>query len=182
MAEPGRFGLVAQTFHWVSAVLVISLFGYGLWLSGLPVGPERFKAVPLHKSFGVLLLAIVLARLVWRWTHPAPPLPASMPAWERRAANASHVLLYVLLVAVPLSGWLMSSALGFATVPFGMFKLPDLLTRDRALGDTLKTVHYFLNKALIALVLLHVAAALKHHFIDRNDVLQRMLPWKGKAG
>jgi cytochrome b561 len=175
-----RYGAVAQGFHWIVAVLVLGLFGYGLWMAGLPIGMERLRAVPLHKSFGVLLFVVVLARLAWRWTHPAPPLPASMRGWERRAAMVSHALLYVLLVAVPLSGWLMSSALGFGTVPFGLFQLPDVLSRDRALGDTLKNAHYFLNKALIALVLLHAAAALKHHFIDRDDVLQRMLPWKGR--
>ena len=156
-------------------LLIAGSFGVGLWMAGLPVGPQRFKAVPLHKVIGVTILALVLVRLLWRWTHPAPPLPASMPAWERRAAHASHWALYVLMVVVPVSGFLMSSALGFPTIVLGV-RLPDLLERNRELGDTLKAVHFYLNKTLLAVIALHFAAAMKHHFFDRDDVLRRMLP------
>ena len=148
--------------------------------SSPPVGPQRFKAVPWHKAIGVTILALVLVRLFWRWTHPAPPLPTSLPAWERYAAHASHWALYALMIAVPLSGFLMSSALGFSTVVFGL-RLPDLLERNRELGDSLKTLHFFLNKALLAVIALHFAAALKHHFIDRDGVLLRMLPWRSNS-
>ena len=157
--------------------LIAGAFGVGLWMAGLPVGPQRFRAVPWHKAIGIMIFALLLLRLAWRWRHPAPPLPSTMPAWERHAAHASHVLLYVLMLVVPLSGFLMSSALGFSTVVFGL-KLPDLLERNRELGDTLKVVHYFLNKTLLALVALHFGAALKHHFIDHDNVLRRMLPWR----
>ena len=157
-------------------LLIAGSFGVGFWMAGLPIGPQRFRAVPWHKAIGVVIFLLVSVRLLWRWRHPAPPLPAGMPAWERIAAQASHWLLYLLMFAVPLSGFLMSSALGFSTVVFGV-RLPDLLERNRELGDTLKAVHYFLNKTLLVLVLLHFAAALKHYLIDRDDVLQRMLPW-----
>lgn len=162
-------------------LLILAAFGVGLWMAGLPVGPQRFKAVPWHKAIGVTILALVLVRLFWRWTHPAPPLPASLPTWERYAAHASHWVLYALMIAVPLTGFLMSSALGFSTVVFGL-RLPDLLERNRELGDSLKTVHFFLNKTLLALIALHFAAALKHHFIDRDGILLRMLPWRPKNG
>ncbi len=119
---------------------------------------------------------LVLVRLAWRIGHKPPALPAHMPAIERLAAHAGHHLLYVLMLAIPLSGWLMSSAKGFQTVWFGVLPLPDLLAKDKALGNLLETVHVVLNYTLIAVLLGHVGAALKHHFIDRDDVLTRMLP------
>ena len=184
MAEPRVFGMqyspTARTLHWVMFVLIATSFGVGFWMAGLPIGPQRFRAVPWHKAVGIAIFALVVVRLLWRWRHPAPPLPASMPAWERLAAHASHWLLYLFMFAVPLSGFLMSSALGFSTVVFGV-RLPDLLERNRELGETLKTVHFFLNKTLLALIALHIAAALKHYFIDRDDVLQRMLPWRARS-
>lgn len=168
---------VAQLLHWVMAILIFTAFGVGLWMVDLPLF-QRLRTVSLHKSIGVTIFIFVLLRLAWRWTHPAPTLPDSMPAWERCAANTAHWLLYALMVAVPVSGWLMSGALGVATVPFGLATLPDLIERNRELGETLKTVHFVLNKSLLALVALHVAAALKHFFIDRDGVLQRMLPMR----
>ena len=177
---PARYGGTAQALHWLMFVLIASAFGVGLWMAGLPVGAQRFKAVPWHKAIGVTILVLAIVRLLWRWRHPAPPLPATMPAWERYAAHASHWALYLLMFVVPLSGYLMSSALGFSTVVFGV-RLPDLLERNRELGDTLKTVHFFLNKTLLAVIALHFAAALKHYFIDRDGVLQRMLPGRPTA-
>jgi cytochrome b561 len=123
----------------------------------------------------VFILAV--ARAAWRLTHPPPPMPEATPRWERRAAAFSHAALYVLLIAIPLSGWLMSSALGVQTVYFGVLPLPDLLAKDKALGEALKVVHVVLNAVLGVLVTAHVAAALKHHFLDRDDVLHRMLPF-----
>jgi cytochrome b561 len=174
------YGRTAQTLHWLMFLLIAGAFGVGLWMAGLPVGPQRFRAVPWHKAIGITIFALVFIRLIWRLGHPVPPLPASMPTWERVIAHASHWGLYLLMFAVPLSGWLMSSALGFSTVVLGM-KVPDLLERNRELGDTLKTVHYFLNKTLLLLIVLHFAAALKHYFIDRDDILQRMLPWRTRT-
>lgn len=174
-ASGPRYDRIAQALHWLMALALIAVFAIGLWMVAQPL-MVRLKTVPLHKTLGVTVFLLACLRLAWRATHPAPALPASMPRWERIAASAAHHLLYLLMFAVPLSGWLMSSALGFASVPFGLFKLPDLLARDRELGDTLKVVHFALNKAFATLVLLHVAAALKHHFIDRDGVLQRMLP------
>ncbi len=178
-AHQSRYDGVAQSLHWVTAVLIFTAFGVGLWMVDLPLF-QRLRTVSLHKSIGVTIFLVVLVRLAWRWTHPAPALPDSMPVWERRAANTAHWLLYALMVAVPVSGWLMSGALGVATVPFGLARLPDLIERNRELGETLKTVHFVLNKSLLALIALHVAAALKHFFSDRDGVLQRMLPMRRK--
>ena len=172
---PIRYDGVAQSLHWVMVVLVFSAFGVGLWMVDQPL-MQKLRIVPLHKSIGVTIFLFVLLRLAWRWTHPAPALPGTMPAWEQHAARTAHWLLYALMFAVPVSGWLMSSALGIATVPYGLARLPDLLERDRELGETLKVVHFTLNKSLVALVALHAAAALKHYFIDRDGVLERMLP------
>jgi cytochrome b561 len=132
-----------------------------------------------HKWAGVTIFLFVVLRLGWRLLHRPPELPAGMPAWQRKAAEATHVLLYLLMFAVPLSGWLMSSAKGFQTVWFGVLPLPDLLRKDTELGDLLQQLHMLLNFSMAALVLAHAGAALKHHFLDRDDVLVRMLPMPG---
>ena len=134
---------------------------------------------PAWGLFGALSLAVVLLavlRLAWRAGHPAPPLPPHMPAWQRTATTLSHFLLYLLMFAVPLSGWLYSSATGVPTVYLGLLQLPDLVTKGKELAALLRTVHISLNITLLALVCIHVAAALKHHFVDRDNVLRRMLP------
>lgn len=174
-----RYGRVAQCLHWLVFLLMIASFGLGLTMVGMDVSPQRIRTVGWHKTVGVTILALAFLRLAWRFASPPPALPATMPAWERAAAHASHWILYALMFAVPVSGWLMSSALGFSTVYLGIARLPDLLTRDRELGETLKLVHFWLNKGLLAMIVLHAAAALKHHFWDKDDVLRRMLP---KAG
>jgi cytochrome b561 len=119
---------------------------------------------------------LAAARLLWRLGHAPPALPATMPPWERRAAQLTHALLYVLFFAAPLTGWLFSSAAGFQTVYLGMVPIPDLLSKDKALADALKLAHKSINYTLAAVIVLHAAAALKHHFIDKDDVLRRMLP------
>lgn len=171
-----RYGALAQSLHWLVFLLMLASFGLGLTMVGLEVSPQRIRMVGWHKTVGVTILVLAFLRLAWRFTNPPPALPAAMPAWERAAAQASHWLLYLLMFAVPLSGWLMSSALGFATVYLGIFRLPDLLARDRELGETLKLVHFWLNKGLLAMIVLHAAAALKHHFWDKDGVMKRMLP------
>ncbi len=171
-----RYGAVAQALHWLVFVLIVASFGIGLSMVELPVSPQRIRYVALHKSVGLTIFLLTALRLLWRHLHPAPPLPESMPAWEKTASGAAHALLYVLVLAVPVSGWIMSSALGFPTRFFGLAQLPDLLDKNRELGEFLKQVHFLLNKALLALIALHVAAALKHHLLDRDAVLLRMLP------
>lgn len=175
-----RYTRTAMSLHWLIAIGIFGTFALGTYMADLRVSPTMLKLYSWHKWIGVTLFVLVIARLVWRLGHPPPPLPAHMPALERFAAHAGHLALYGLMFAIPISGWLMSSALGFQTVWFGLLPLPDLLAKDDALGKLLEQVHLVLNYALLALVVVHVAAALKHHFINRDDVLLRMLPQSEK--
>jgi len=177
-----RYTRTAIALHWLMAVLLIGLFGVGTYMSDLPVSPQKLKIYSWHKWAGVTAFLLIAFRLAWRVGHRPPPLPESMPAWQQVAAHGLHHLLYLLMIAIPLSGWLMSSAKGFQTVYFGVLPLPDLVGKDKELGDLLKTVHTTLNYSLAALVLAHVGAALKHHLLDRDDILSRMLPFLARKG
>jgi len=171
-----RFTAVAIGLHWLIAFAIVGSFALGLYMHELPLSPQKLKLYSWHKWAGVTIFLSVVLRLGWRLLHRPPEPPAGMPGWQRKAAEATHVLLYLLMFAVPLSGWLMSSAKGFQTVWFGVLPLPDLLQKDAELGDLLQQLHMLLNFSMAALVLAHAGAALKHHFFDRDDVLVRMLP------
>jgi cytochrome b561 len=171
-----RYSATAIALHWIVALLILANLALGLYTVGLPLSPAKLRNFSFHKWIGVTVFLLAAARLAWRLAHPAPALPAAMAPWERRAANATHVLLYVLFFAAPLTGWLFSSASGFQTVYLGVFPIPDLLAKDKALADALKLAHKSINYTMAAVIALHVAAALKHHFADRDDVLRRMLP------
>jgi cytochrome b561 len=165
----------AILLHWLVAALIVAGFGLGLYMVDLKLSPTKLKLYSWHKWVGVTIWLLVVVRLLWRGTHRPPALPA-MPGWQRAAAHAVHIALYVLLLAIPVSGWLFSSASGFPTVYLGVLQLPDLLGKDKALAETLKEVHETLNWTLFAIVVLHVVAAIKHHLVDRDPVLHRMLP------
>ncbi|MBZ0096114.1 MAG: cytochrome b [Sulfuricella sp.] len=180
MTSPARYTGTAISLHWLVAFLILAAFPLGLTMSALALSPLKLKLISYHKWLGVTVLLLAAARLAWRATHTPPPLPAAMPAWERYAAHGLHHLLYVLLFAIPLSGWLMSSAKGFQTVYLGVLPLPDLISKDKALGDVLKEVHGMLNYGMLGLVAAHAGAALKHQFIDRDGILARMLPFPDK--
>ena len=171
-----RYTRTAMSLHWLIALMLFGMFGFGLYMVELPLSPQKLKFYSYHKWAGVTVFLLVLARLAWRITHRPPALPADMPAWQVTAAKAGHHLLYLLMVIVPLSGWLMSSAKGFQTVWFGVLPLPDLLSKDEALGEALLLTHRLLNWFFMLVVAGHVVAALKHHFIDRDGLLSRMLP------
>lgn len=171
-----RYGAGARALHWLMALMLAGSFSLGLYMADLPVSPLRLKLFSYHKWLGVLAFGVVALRLAWRRAHPPPPLPASMPPWEKHAAGISHRLLYLLLFAAPLSGWLMSSAKGFQTVLFGVLPIPDAIPKNPPLGEALDAVHVALVWMLLGLIGLHAAAALKHHFFDRDDVLARMTP------
>ena len=144
-------------------------------MTDLPLSPQRLKLYNWHKWAGVLILALSAARLLWRLTH-RPPADAPMPAWQARAAHLAHGALYALFFAVPLMGWAYSSAAGFPIVLFGVLPLPDFVPVSRELADALKPWHGWLAKGLAAVVVLHVAGALKHQFIDRDGLLRRVSP------
>ena len=173
-----RYSGTAKTLHWLIALMLLISLSVGLYMTGLKLSPEKLKLYSWHKWAGVTIFMLVVLRAIWRLFHTPPPLPAEMPAWQKYTAEATHYLLYALMFAIPLSGWLMSSAKGFQTVYFGVLPLPDLLQKNQELGELLTTVHEYLNYTLIGVAVLHAAAALKHHFIDKDDVLRRMLPGK----
>ena len=171
-----RYTATAKTLHWAMAILIFGLLALGFYMHDLPLSPEKLKLYSWHKWAGVCAFLLVLVRLAWRAAHRPPPLPATMPAHLQFAAHAGHFLLYALMLAIPLSGWLMSSAKGFQTVWFGVLPIPDLVGKDKELGDLLQTVHMVLNLVFAIAIAGHIGAALKHHFIDRDDILTRMLP------
>jgi cytochrome b561 len=171
-----RYTPAAMAFHWIVAFLILANLALGLYTVDLPLSPQKLRYFSFHKWIGVTVFILAAARLLWRLGHPAPELPEAMPPWERRAAHATHALLYFLFFAAPLTGWLFSSASGFQTVYLGLVPIPDLLSKDKALADALRLAHQSINFTMTAVIVLHAAAALKHHFIDKDDVLRRMLP------
>jgi len=181
MHQATSYTRTAIGLHWLVALALFASFGLGIYMHELPLSPDKLKFYSWHKWAGVTIFLLVLFRLLWRLTHRPPAPPADIPAWQHVAAEAVHWMLYALMIAIPLSGWLMSSAKGFQTVYFGVLPLPDLLAKNKELGETLTTVHQVLNFTLAGLVLIHVGAALKHHYIDRDGVLARMLLFIKKA-
>jgi len=170
------YSRTAIFLHWLVALGLIATFSLGLYMEGLPLSPNKLKLYSWHKWAGISLLMLVVVRLAWRLSHPAPSLPSSLSRKELLMAHAGHWLLYVLMLMLPISGWLMSSAQGFPVVWFGVLPLPDLVAKDAALGSTLQTVHVVLAYTLAVVVVGHIAAALHHQFVKRNGVLARMLP------
>lgn len=166
----------AKALHWLMAILLFGLLALGFYMHDLPLSPEKLKLYSWHKWAGVTAFVLVWLRLMWRVSHLPPALPASMPKFMQLAAHGGHLMLYLLMIAIPLSGWLMSSAKGFQTVWFGVLPIPDLLDKNKETGDLLALVHKSLNLLFVAVLAGHIGAALKHHFIDKDDILTRMLP------
>jgi cytochrome b561 len=175
--KPTQYTTTAIGLHWLLALLIVGSLGVGWYMVDLPMSVQRLKLFNWHKWAGITILMLSAARLLWRLSHPAPALPDTMPAWQRVASHASHGMLYVLFFAIPLVGWAYSSAAGFSIVWFGVIPLPDWVPRSRELAEVLKPWHGWLAYALAAVVAVHVAAALKHHWIDKDQVMARMLPW-----
>jgi cytochrome b561 len=176
------YGRVAIALHWLTAALVVANLLLGLSMVDLPFSPRKLQWYIWHKWIGITVFLVTSIRLGWRAFHPAPP-PVAMPEWQRMAASVSHKLLYALLLLIPISGWLYSSATGVQVVYLGIVPLPNLLPKDKALADLLRVVHLGGNLTLFAIVCLHTAAALRHHWVDRDETLRRMLPFlKTKEG
>jgi cytochrome b561 len=175
---PERYTRVAIALHWLLAAAIVAGFIIGLQQSGAPVSPTRVRWINYHKWIGITILALSAVRLLWRILHRPPGLPASMQPWQRVASHCMHRGLYLFFFLVPLAGWAYSSALGFHVVYLGLIRLPDLAPKNKALADLLIQVHATLAWTLATLVGLHVAAALKHHLIDKDGLLRRMW-WRG---
>ncbi|MGQ0577881.1 MAG: cytochrome b [Betaproteobacteria bacterium] len=174
-----RYSTPAIALHWIIAILVLAMIGLGWYMTDIPRGtPERTFFYNLHKSIGVTVAVLVLIRLWWRLRNPPPPLPSSVPAWQVQASKLSHALLYLCLVLMPLSGFSASQFTKFGVTYFGLFKIPPMGREDKLIYDFLQGIHGVTATLLITLVLIHVAAALKHLLVDRDGVFLRMLPRK----
>lgn len=173
------WGAPVKFFHWLIAALIFAQFALGWIALNWRLSPTKLNLFVWHKSIGMVILALVLLRLLWRLANTAPALPADSPGWERAVAHASHLLLYVLMFAMPLSGWIINSAAG---VPFSIFwriPLPPMVAPDRHMAELASSAHLALFVVLAALLVLHAGAALRHHFVKRNKVLIQMLPTIG---
>jgi cytochrome b561 len=165
----------AIALHWVLALALLTSFSVGVYMSDLPFSPRQLKLYNWHKWAGVTILLLSTLRVAWRLTH-RPPADLPAPAWQRRAAHLTHGAMYLLFFAVPLVGWAYSSAAGFPIVWFGVLPLPNFVHPDKTLAETLRSLHGTLAWALAVLAVVHIAAALKHQFVDRDGLLRRMWP------
>ncbi|HNT39867.1 MAG TPA: cytochrome b/b6 domain-containing protein [Rubrivivax sp.] len=175
-SAPPRYTTTAIALHWLLAPALLALLALGIYMTELPLSPARLRLYNWHKWAGMTVALLSLLRLAWRLTHRPPP-HEDLPRWQAGVAHAAHLLLYVLFFAVPLAGWVYSSAAGVPIVWFGVLPLPDLVAPDRGLAEAIRPLHGALAYALAALVAVHVAAALKHHWFDGLDTLRRMWPW-----
>ena len=170
-----RWGGVTRLLHWAMALIIAGQIGLGWYMTDLPRGVPKLKLYALHKSFGLTLLVLAVLRLLWRLSERRPALPP-MPAWQARGAAFTHVALYALLFAIPLSGWLFNSAAGFPLQWFELVNLPALTGANAGLKVTAKALHEGGVTVLLIILALHSGAALKHHFLDRDRTLASMTP------
>jgi cytochrome b561 len=167
---------LSKALHWLMALMIIGLCIVGWQMQGLPNGPEKLKVYALHKSMGITVLVLALLRLLWRLADGRPKYPPSMPRWQRLASSAAHGSLYLFMIAMPISGWLFNSASNFPLRWFNLFSVPALSGPDAALKANAGAAHLALFWVFFVLFILHVGAALKHHWFDRDDTLRRMWP------
>jgi cytochrome b561 len=168
-----RFGLIAILLHWLMAILIIGLLALGLYMVQLPMGIQKLKLYGWHKEYGLLVLGLVVVRWSWRMMNTSPQWALS--GWERVAALWVHWSFYGFMVLMPISGWLISSSVGLQPSFFGLFTLPPLIAPNEAWRELFEEIHQWLGYALIATIVLHTAAAFKHHFINKDDILRRMI-------
>ena len=167
----------AVALHWTVAGFIACAFTLGLIVSDLPFSPQKLRWVAYHKWLGITVMVLVALRGLWRLSHRPPALPP-MPAWQAFGAKLTHGLMYTLMFAIPCTGWLFSSADGYQVVYLGLLPLPNLVAKDKLLADALGDIHAGFAWLMLYVLLLHVAAAFKHHFLDRDDTLRRMFRWR----
>lgn len=170
------YGSVTKTLHWLIALLVLGMLIVGFVMASLPEGPTQHSLIAWHKSIGMTLLLLMVIRLGWRFANPPPALPATVPHWEHLAARSLQNLFYLLLFAMPISGWVMSSLGGHSVMVWGWFNAALPVAQNKQMADNVWTAHVVIAWVIIGCLALHIAAALKHHFIEKNNVLRRMLP------
>lgn len=170
-----RYGIIAYLLHWVMAILIIGLLVLGLYMTWIPISSLKLKLYGWHKEFGTLVLMLFFLRVAWRLSNITPLLPATLPAWQQLAAHAVHFAFYIFMFAMPITGWLVTSAAGLPVSFFGLFVLPSLVTPSEENRLLFTEMHKWLAYGLIATIGAHVGAALKHHFINKDNILRRML-------
>ena len=169
-----NYGVVAKSLHWILAIMIIGLLSVGLYMEDLAPSDQKWQLYSLHKAIGIIALALVALRLIWRFMNPQPSLPTDIPAYQKLASRLTHYGLYFLMFAMPLAGWVMSSAGGHPISVFGL-PIPPIVGEDKALGKLANTLHGLGGWAFIALISLHFAAALYHQFIRKDGILKRMV-------
>ena len=170
------YGIVAIVFHWVVAIAVLGLFILGLWMVDLDYQHQWYRTAPhLHKSIGVIIITLVLLRLIWRWINPTPQSLPSHKVWEKILAKITHMVLYLLLISMFFSGYLITTAEGKSLEVFNWFSIPSVVSSIDNLEDLAGEIHEAIAFTIISLVVLHALAALKHHFIDKDGTLLRMI-------
>lgn len=170
-----KYNCLSRTFHWVMAVLMIGMLAVGLYMSDLDFSDFKMSLYGYHKATGILILALVALRILWRFKHTPPALPADMKPYEKLLAKGAHYALYLAMIIMPLSGWGMSSAGGHPISFFGLFTVPPLVEKNKELGGFFHETHEIAGYAVIVLIAFHFAAALYHHFVRKDDVLKRMI-------
>jgi len=173
--RPARYTRTARLLHWLIAVGIVVAFVLARTLAGMPLSPHKIHLINYHKWAGLTVLWLSIARLLWRAGHRPPALPATVCLWERDAAAATHASLYVLMAVTPLLGWWLSSAMGFPVSYLGRIPLPNLGSKDKTLAQLLEPIHVAFAWTLITLALLHAMAALRHHFVRRDEILRRII-------
>ena len=168
--------------HWVIAVLILAACGIAFYMEDLPRGPEQARIYALHKSIGVSVLVLALIRLGWRIASPPPPLPDHIKGWERRAAHGGHIGLYILMIVQPLLGIAHSQAANFPVVVWGLVQIPKFIPSSEGLQETLVLAHWAVGIGGLVLIIGHAAAALRHHFVLKDDILTRMAPGLSRRG
>lgn len=176
MNTDNHYGIVAILLHWLIAVLIIGLLALGLYMTGLPISLEKLKLYGWHKEFGILVLMLAVVRIAWRLANILPSLPDYVPYWQRFAARSMHFAFYLFMFAMPITGWMLTSAAGLPVSFFGLFVLPDLVSANENLRITLETVHTWLGYALIAAICGHIGATIQHYVFHKDNILRRMLP------
>lgn len=175
-----KYGIISQIFHWGAGLIVIALLGIGLYMGEMPDGPDKFFMYFMHKSFGITILGLMILRVLWRFMNQQPALPLNMGSGMKFASRLEHFALYILVFTMALSGWFMSSSAGYAVNYFGLFEVPNLIGENQNLKGVFAEIHEIAAWGLIALLVLHITAALYHHFIRGDDILKRMVNFKGE--
>ncbi|MBP6748305.1 MAG: cytochrome b [Xanthomonadaceae bacterium] len=173
---PDRWGAISQSLHWIVVVLILVMAYLGLTMGDLPNGPDKIKTYALHKSIGLTILGLVGLRVLWRLYAGTPHPVPNTPRWQERIAALTHLAIYALLFAIPISGWVLNSAAGFPLQWFGVVNLPHIVDKSHDLHELAEEAHEIMFWLLALLVVAHAGAAFYHHLFQRDATLARMLP------